>query len=165
MMADPVANTSGGTPPSATGNTPWPQPYDESFTEVRYGETDQMGYAHHATAVLWFELGRVCWLRKHGLSYRELEAGGVLLPVVEMSMRYHTPGRFEDQIAIQTRLIDLGKTRVTFENRVLRVEKSDASKTLLITGRVELACLDAQGKIRRVPPAFHSIWEKVRSLE
>jgi acyl-CoA thioester hydrolase len=142
----------------------WPLPYDETLTEVRYGETDQMGYAHHATAVLWFELGRVCWLRHHGLSYRELEAGGVLLPVVEMTLKYHTPGRFEDQLAIQTRLIELGKTRVTFENRVLRVEKT-AEKTLLISGRVELACIDPRGKIRRVPPAFQTIWEKVRSVE
>ncbi len=150
---------------NAHASAPWPQPYDESLTEVRYGETDQMGYAHHATAVLWFELGRVCWLRRHGLSYRDLEENGVLLPVFEMWMRYYTPGRFEDQIAIQTRLIELGKTRVTFENRVLRVEKTGVEKTLLISGRVDLACVDKQGKIRRVPPAFQTIWEKVRSLE
>ena len=131
--------------------------FDETYTEVRYGETDQMGYAHHSIAVLWFELGRVCWLRKHGLSYRELEASGVLLPVVEMTMKYHTPGRFEDALAIQTRLVGLGKTRVTFDNRVLRVEKG-GEKTLLVSGTVELACLDREGKIRRVPASFHEIW-------
>src|SRR5438128_1549701 len=88
--------------------------HDETRTEVRYGETDQMGYAHHATAVLWFEYGRVHWLRKRGLSYRDLEASGVLLPVVGLNIRYHAPGRFEDQLVIQTRLIDLGKIRVIF---------------------------------------------------
>lgn len=135
--------------------------FDETFTEVRYGETDQMGYAHHSIAVLWFELGRVWWLRQRGLSYRELEETGVLLPVVEMNMKYHTPGRFEDRIAIQTRLIDLGKTRVSFENRVQRVER-DETRTLLISGRVELACIDRSGKIRRVPEKFNELWEKVR---
>ena len=164
-MADSTSGSSGTDLTSAPANAPWSAPYDETLTEVRYGETDQMGYAHHATAVLWFELGRVCWLRRHGLSYRELEENGVLLPVVEMSMRYYTPGRFEDQIAVQTRLIELGKTRVGFENRVLRVEKSGTEKTLLISGRVDLACIDKQGKIRRVPPAFQTIWEKVRNLE
>jgi acyl-CoA thioester hydrolase len=139
-------------------------PYiDETFTEVRYGETDQMGYAHHATAVLWFELGRVCWLRKHGLSYREMEASGVLMPVTEMLIKYHAPGRFEDNIAIQTRLIDLSKIRVTFENRVLRVESEKNARTLLVSGKVELACLGSDGKMRRVPPAFQEIWEKVRA--
>ncbi|HYG73627.1 MAG TPA: thioesterase family protein [Planctomycetota bacterium] len=137
--------------------------YEEIYTEVRYGETDQMGYAHHSTAVLWFEMGRVAWLRKHGLSYRDLEASGVLLPVVEMTMKYHTPGRFEDPLVIQTRLVDLGKTRVTFENRVLRVEPDPNKRALLVSGIVELACLDKEGKIRRVPPSFHDIWHKVKA--
>src|SRR5436190_20303629 len=93
---------------------------DEAWTEVRYGETDQMGYAHHAVAVLWLEYGRVHWLRKRGLSYRDLEAAGILLPVVSMTLKYHSPGRFEDQLVIRTRLIDLGKSRVSFESTIHR---------------------------------------------
>jgi acyl-CoA thioester hydrolase len=135
--------------------------FEETRTEVRYGETDQMGYAHHSVAVLWFELGRVHWLRHHGMSYAELEKRGVLLPVVEMRIKYHTPGRFEDQLVLQTRLIHLGKTRVTFENRVLREEKNAAGRTLLVSGEVELACLDATGRISRVPEAFHALWRKI----
>ena len=134
---------------------------NEILTEVRYGETDQMGYAHHATAVLWLEMGRVAWLRERGLSYRELEAGGVLLPVVGMTLRYHAPGRFEDSLAIQTRLSELGKSRVVFENRVLRVE-SAGRRTLLVAGSVDLACVDRAGKIRRVPPEFQRLWETIR---
>jgi acyl-CoA thioester hydrolase len=135
---------------------------NEILTEVRYGETDQMGYAHHATAVLWFEMGRVAWLRERGLSYRELEASGVLLPVVGITMRYLAPGRFEDSLAIQTRLSELGKTRVVFESRVLRVE-SAGHRTLLVAGSVDLACVDRAGKIRRVPPEFHKLWEEIRT--
>jgi acyl-CoA thioester hydrolase len=143
--------------------TSTPNLFEECKTEVRYGETDQMGYAHHSVAVMWFELGRVYWLRQHGLSYRELEENGVLLPVVEMNLKYHTPGRFEDVLAVQTQLIDLGKTRVSFENRVLRIE-ADGSKTLLVSGRVDLACVDPNGKIRRVPPQFQVLWDQVRKL-
>jgi acyl-CoA thioester hydrolase len=133
---------------------------DEATTEVRYGETDQMGYAHHATAVLWFEYGRVHWLRKRGLSYRDLEAAGVLLPVISIAMKYHAPGRFEDQLVIQTRLIELGKTRVVFENKVMRAEES-GGRTLLVSGKVELACINRSGKIQRVPKEFQRIWEQV----
>jgi len=148
--------------------------FEETQTEVRYGETDQMGYAHHSVAVLWFEMGRVFWLRHHGLSYREQEASGVLLPVVEMNIKYHAPGRFEDQIVIQTRLIDLQKTRITFESRVLRVDhavpplpgvESRPLRTLLVSGSVDLACLDKGGRIRRVPDEFNVIWKKVRPRE
>ena len=138
-----------------------PHDGNEVHTEVRYGETDQMGYAHHANAVLWFEMGRVAWLRQRGLSYRDLETSGVLLPVIAMNMRYHAPGRFEDPLAIQTRLTELGKTRITFENKVLRVEPS-GERTLLIAGAVELACVDRTGKIRRVPEEFHRIWAEIQ---
>ena len=138
-----------------------PRLFEECLTEVRYGETDQMGYAHHSVAVMWFELGRVYWLRQHGLSYRVLEESGVLLPVVEMNLKYHTPGRFEDPLAVQTQLIDLGKTRVSFENRVLRIEPG-GEKILLVSGRVDLACVDPSGKIRRVPPQFQVLWDRVR---
>lgn len=132
--------------------------FDETHTEVRYGETDQMGFAHHSVAVLWFEMGRVSWLRNRGLSYRELEEQGVLLPVVDITMKYHTPGRFEDRLAIQTRLIALGKTRVTFANRVVRIEPGTAAKTVLVSGTVELACIDRAGKIRRVPAEFNTLF-------
>jgi acyl-CoA thioester hydrolase len=134
--------------------------FDETRTEVRYGETDQMGYAHHATAVLWLEYGRVHWLRKRGLKYRDLEASGVLLPVVNLAIRYHAPGRFEDQIAIRTRLVDLGKTRISFETKVERIEPEDA-RTLLVSGTVELVCLNKEGRIQRLPQELTRIWEQI----
>jgi len=133
---------------------------DETRIEIRYGETDQMGYAHHATAVLWLEYGRVHWLRRRGLKYRDLEASGVLLPVVNIAMRYHAPGRFEDQLAIQTKLTDLGRTRITFETKVDRIESSGA-RTLLVSGAVELVCLNKAGRIQRLPPSLTRIWDQI----
>ena len=124
----------------------------ETRTEIRYGETDQMGYAHLAVAVSWFELGRVVLLRELGFPYRELEAQGVLLPAVRMELRYHAPGRFEDALAIQTKIAELGRSRVVFENRVWRIEREGpAARTLLVEGRVELACVDRRGQIQRLP--------------
>ena len=135
----------------------------ESFTEVRYGETDQMGYAHHATAVLWFELGRVRWLRHHGLSYRALEESGFLLPVVDMHICYHAPGRFEDALAIETRLAGTGRCRVNFDTRVLRVE-TDKNRTLLLSGEVQLACVDREERRpTRLPPALRALAERLHN--
>jgi acyl-CoA thioester hydrolase len=132
---------------------------DETLLEIRYGETDQMGYAHHSTAVLWFEYGRVHWLRKRGLKYRDLEAAGILLPVIELSIKYHAPGRFEDQIAIRTTLVELSRAQVRFETRILRCE-ADGSRTLLVTGSAGLVCIDRNGKIQRVPAEFVRLWEQ-----
>ena len=136
---------------------------DETRVEVRYAETDQMGYAHHGCAVLWFELGRVRWLRRYAMSYGELEASGVLLPVVGLSARYHAPARFEDELAVVTRLAGVTNARITFENRILRIEKGNSPRTLMVSGNVELACVDrASRRLRRVPEVLQRLWDSAR---
>lgn len=145
--------------PDSTQNSPPDAASEDAFTEVRYGETDQMGFAHHATAVLWLEYGRVTWLRKRGMSYRDLEAAGVLLPVVNLSLKYHAPGRFEDQLVIRTKLKSLSKSRVWFDSQIFRAE-ADGARTLLASGSVELACISRFGRLRRLPVDFLRIWEE-----
>ena len=121
----------------------------EMRVEVRYAESDQMGFAHHSAAVVWFELGRVGWLRDVGLSYRKLEEDGVLLPVVRLDVRYLAPARFEDLVVIQSRVIEVTRVRVVFANRLLREEYGQ--RTLLAEGEVELACVNRQGRPQRLP--------------
>ncbi len=58
---------------------------------VRYAETDQMGVVYHGNYAQYFEMGRVEWLRNKGISYKELEKSGVMLPVVSLSMNYKKP--------------------------------------------------------------------------
>ncbi|HAB26578.1 MAG TPA: thioesterase, partial [Xanthomarina gelatinilytica] len=62
--------------------------FDEIPIRVRYGETDQMGVVHHGNYALYLEMGRTEWLRKKGISYREMEESGIMLPVVSMSLNY-----------------------------------------------------------------------------
>ena len=54
---------------------------------VRYAETDMMGVVHHGSYLPWLEIGRNELLKEHGLPYREVEAEGFFLPVVEVSLR------------------------------------------------------------------------------
>lgn len=136
--------------------------YLETPAEVRYAETDQMGYAHHSVAAVWFEAGRVAWMRAHGFPYRRLEEQGVRMPVVRLSVRYHRPARFEDRLAIQTRLAALGRSRVAFENRVLRREDDQGvTRTLLLEGRVELACVDRAGQVQRLPEDLRAAFARL----
>ncbi|MCW8133903.1 MAG: acyl-CoA thioesterase [Planctomycetota bacterium] len=137
--------------------------YHETPVEVRYVDTDQMGYAHHSCYVVWLEIGRIDWLRAAGFPYGKLEEQGILMPVVKLDLRYHTPGRFEDQLIVQTRMAECSRASVAFENRVLRQESEAGKRTLLAEGRVELACVGRNGRVQRLPDDLRARFESVRA--
>jgi len=88
---------------------------------VRYGDTDQMGFAYYANYLRWFEIGRAEMLRSLGMSYREVEESGVRLPVLEATCRYLEPARYDDEIAIETGVRELSRASVRFGYRVVRM--------------------------------------------
>jgi acyl-CoA thioester hydrolase len=126
-----------------------------STIRVRYAETDQMGIAHHAEYFAWFEVGRTDLLRECGMSYRELEAGGLRLPVIEASARFLKPVLYDDVLEVRTELAALRGARVGFTYEVRR----GGTEGPLATGATEHAAVDAQGRPRRLPDALR------RSLE
>lgn len=119
---------------------------DVTTVRVRYGETDQMGRAHHAAFVAWFELGRTEMMRKNDLSYAGLEARGVLLPVVRLDIEYLDAASYEELLAIHTRLAEVRSRRVRFE---YRVEGDDGRR--IAEGRTVLVSVDREGRPRRLP--------------
>ena len=86
---------------------------DEHRLRVRYGETDQMGVAHHAAYIPWFEEGRTEWLRERGLSYRAMEDAGSLLAVVAVEVRYHKSVTYEDEVVVRTTLRERRRAQIT----------------------------------------------------
>jgi acyl-CoA thioester hydrolase len=118
-----------------------------SQVRVRYAETDQMGVAWHGGYLAWFEVGRTDLLRDRGCTYRELEAQGLRLPVVECSVRYLRPAHYDDVLQIHTRLAELRGARVGFAYEVRR--EGDAQP--LATGSTTHAALDGRGRPRRLP--------------
>lgn len=81
-----------------------------------------MGIAHHSAYVVWMEAGRVEWLRERGLSYRQLEDEGVSLAVSALEVEYRTAARFDDEIEVETRLLEARSRRFRFDYRLVRVE-------------------------------------------
>jgi acyl-CoA thioester hydrolase len=81
---------------------------------IRYAETDQMGVAYHANHLVWCDIARTEYLRERGISYRDLEAGGLLLAVVEAQVRYRGSARFDDRLRIRCWVRDVGSRRVEF---------------------------------------------------
>ncbi|GED28638.1 acyl-CoA thioester hydrolase [Brevibacillus agri] len=92
---------------------------------VRYGETDQMGVVYHTNYLNWFEVGRTELIRNAGLTYRELEERGVLLPVTDASLSYKKPARYDDVVEIQTRVKELSAVRLAFAYDIIRVSDQE----------------------------------------
>ena len=81
---------------------------------VRYAETDQMGFCYYGNYASFFEVARVEALRERGISYKELEEAGILLPVKKFEIVYHLPAKYDDLIEIKTQITELEGVRIGF---------------------------------------------------
>ena len=93
-----------------------------SMTEiiVRYAETDAMGVVHHAVYPVWFEIARTDYIKALGLSYSEMEKGGVMLPVTTITVKYRIPAKYDDKLTVTARVTRLTPARVEFAYTVTR---------------------------------------------
>ena len=115
--------------------------YESTTTvRVRYAETDQMNVVYYGNYAQYFEVGRVESIRQLGMSYKDVEALGVIMPVVEMHTRYLRPAHYDDLITIKTVLKELtGDHRIEFNQEVFNEEGK-----LLTIGRVVLYFIDSK---------------------
>ena len=116
-----------------------------SRLRVRFCETDLMGIVHHSNYLAYFEAGRVEWLRRRGVTYVDWAARGVHLPVVDASVRYRAPARFDDVLEIEARLVELRAASLRFDYRMWRAE------VLLSEGSTRLACVTSAHVLQRFP--------------
>jgi acyl-CoA thioester hydrolase len=105
-----------------------------------------MGVAYHGNYFAWFEVGRTDLLRSQGLTYKDLEAQDVYLPVIEAGARFVRPARYDDVLEIRTRVAAVSGARVTFAYEVRRGPDS-----VLATGSTSHAAVDGRGRARRLP--------------
>lgn len=119
---------------------------------VRFCETDLMGIVHHGSYLVYFEAGRVEWLRRRGVTYAEWAARGVHLPVVEAQLHYRSPARFDDVLEIETTLSQLRTVSMKFSYRVLREGK------VLAEGFTRLGCIDSDHKLYVIPEAMRAVF-------
>ena len=117
-----------------------------SSVRVRYAETDQMGVAYHGNYFAWFEIGRTDLLRRQGVSYKELEAQDLHLPVIEAQARFVRPALYDDVLEIRTQVTAVSGARVTFAYEVRR-----GGDLVLATGSTSHAAVDGRGRARRLP--------------
>ncbi len=108
---------------------------------VRYAETDQMGVVYHGNYAQYFEMGRVEWLRNKGVSYKELEKSGIMLPVVSLSMNYRKPAVYDDELTVTTKLKYLGGVKIEFDYEI-----TNQQGDLLTTAHTVLVFVDMETK-------------------
>ena len=116
---------------------------------VLFSDTDAMGIVYYANYLKWFEAGRAELMRKMGMAYGELTGTGVHLPVTEASVRYLSPARYDDLLAVHAAIRDVGRASIAFS---YRIEREDG--TLLADGATLHAFTDGDGKVVRIPGIF-----------
>jgi acyl-CoA thioester hydrolase len=86
---------------------------------VRYNEVDRMGYVHHGVYAAYFEMGRTELMREYGITYKEMEDSGVLLPLSEFSVKYLKPALYDELLRMETTLADFSGVRLTFTYKIV----------------------------------------------
>ena len=124
--------------------------YEHSTTvRVRYAETDRMDVVYYGNYAMYFEIGRVEAIRHLGVSYKDIEDMGIILPVVELNIKYLRPAKYDDLITIKTQI----KTLPTDHKIVFDQEVFNEAGKLLTIGQVKLYFMDANMNNRTEIPS------------
>lgn len=115
---------------------------------VRYAETDRMGYVYYGTYATYFEVARVETLKSIGVSYRELEDSGILLPVSRYEVSYLAPATYDEELHIHTRIEKMPGVRIAFDYTIENPEGKLLNKAF-----TELVFTDAASRKPCRPPA------------
>ncbi|MGE5508081.1 MAG: acyl-CoA thioesterase [Chitinophagales bacterium] len=125
---------------------------------VRYAETDQMGFAHHANHLVWFEAARTEFLRTTDCSYADFERAGIFIPVLEASCRYFSPAFYDDVLAVECRAGKLTPARLELLYELRREGE------LLAEGRTVHAFMGADRRPVNLKKRAPQLWEILRRL-
>lgn len=112
-----------------------------STFRIRYGETDQMGVVYHGNYAAFFELGRTEWLRSLGVSYKDMEAKGIMLPVISLTCSFKKSAYYDEVLNIQTTLTQAPTARIEF-----LYEITNEKKEVITTGNSVLVFIDMKTK-------------------
>jgi acyl-CoA thioester hydrolase len=134
----------------------------DTVLRTRYGETDQMGIIYHPNYYVYFEMGRTEFLREAtGMSYREMEAAGVMLPLAETHCKYRIPALYDDELVVRTSIKEVTVARIAFLYQLLRT--SDGA--LLAEGETVHAFTNKSGKPMNMKKYNSELFSKLYELK
>lgn len=128
----------------------------ETRIRVRYAETDQMGVVYHSNYLIWFEVGRVELIRQLGLDYKSMEREeGAGIAVVEATVRYKAPARYDDELIVRTRIAGVRGSVLRFTYSIHRAEDN-----LLLTEGATTHLVVGPGMKRvPMPPRYAAVFQ------
>lgn len=137
-----ISGDSAASKAAADSGFSWP-------VRVYYEDTDAGGVVYYANFLKFFERCRTEWLRSFGIDQTILARDqGLQFVVAEVRVRYLRPARLDDELAIDARVVELGRCSMTFDQLAQR------DGEVLARGRVKIACIDSQRQLARLPEAI-----------
>ncbi|MCU0445424.1 MAG: acyl-CoA thioesterase [Microscillaceae bacterium] len=122
---------------------------------VRYAETDQMAYVYYGNYAMYYEVARVEAFRFLGFPYKDLEASGIMMPVLELHTRYVQPAKYDDLLTIKTSIQQMPSVKIVFQYEIY-----NEADTLLNTGETTLVFVDMKTqRPRRCPPEILALFK------
>ena len=120
-----------------------------------YADTDRSQVVYHATYLQYFELGRGALMRDAAYSYRSIEAGGNIYPVIEIGVKYYTPLHYDDSMWVHTRPAKLERVRLRFDYIIT----SEETGAIICKGHTRHCALNQLGKPTGIEPKMMHLWE------
>ncbi len=111
----------------------------ETLLKVRYSETDQMGVVHHGNYAQYIELARIDWLSQLGISYKNMEENGIMLPVYTIDFKFKKSAYFDDELTVKTSLKKIPTVKIAFDFEIFNQNQellTIASATLVFMNSV-----------------------------
>jgi acyl-CoA thioester hydrolase len=109
----------------------------ETQIRVEYHHTDQMGIVHHSNYVKFFEVARTEWLRAAGLTYAEMERRGVMMPIVDVQVKYRQPAYYDELIRVKAMVEEMPMARMTFKYEVCGEDGRDIASGSTTLGFID----------------------------
>jgi acyl-CoA thioester hydrolase len=125
---------------------------------VRYAETDQMSYVYHGNYAQYLEMGRIEWLRNIGISYKEMEESGIMLPVFNLNINYLKPAKYDDLLTLKTTLEKTPSVKINFNYEIYNEQNE-----LLTTATTTLVFINMETNKPTRPPKY--LLDKLTKIE
>jgi acyl-CoA thioester hydrolase len=116
---------------------------------VTYADTDTMGVMYYGNYARLFEIARTETIRENGITYKEIEESGVMMPVAAMNIKYHRSIQYDELVTIESTIKELPTARMVFHHKVL-----NENGELATTAEVTLVFLDMKTNRPCRPPAM-----------
>jgi acyl-CoA thioester hydrolase len=130
--------------------------------KVRYAETDQMGIVHHSNYYVYFETAREDFIIGSGISYKDIEDMGIMMPLIETQCKYIQGAKYADNLIIETTLEELTPIKVTLQYKVIR----EIDDKLIAEGKTVQAFVNKESfKILNIRRKNLDFWSKLEKLK